>query len=609
VRGRAGRNVLMALWVLGIAGFAGLHAVHLRADFPNHSPWMFDWAKYTDEGWYGDAALRAHLFGNWYMAGDFNPAVAVPVWPLVEWVLFCITGVTVQAARALAVAVFFVNLALSYTLLRAGGAGLRGEERAARTGAQQGLKPGSRGAALLAVSLLVTSPFLYCFSRLAILEPLLMTWVLAALNVAVRLPNMRRKGMRRPVWGAVGVGALAVLAALTKTTAIFLLPALAWAVAASLWKTRRLAIACVATAGATFAAGYGLWVALIVRLHLLDDYRYYFFVNDYARPTEWYWPVVSLWWSMHGLLWADKVLAPLAGVMVLGAAGAWGYSALRRARTSGPSAAAVRNGGRPQLRMTEREEMAAGEVHWARKLLLDPVVGTSVLGIAGMVLFMTYQNHPQPRYFAPVAFFLVFIVAMGLEAGFDALGIEAPGIEVLPARARASGVWLRAAAGVAAGVTVLAMCANGAQTISYATHPEYTFVTAAANLTHYIDTHPNGKRLLVSISGDEITLLTHLPSLCDDFGTMDLPEKIGAYQPGWYAAWNDLDPGTLEDLHTHFSVEQVVAFPAFDDPERNELVLFKLHALPNGEVRDPYDSDKPDLTQPLPEDSIQVPME
>jgi len=77
------------------------------------------------------------------------------------WVLFFFTGVTVQAARALAVAFFFLNLFLSYKLFR---------ER------------GPRWVGLLAVTLLVTSPFLYCFSRLAILEPLLTALTLTALN-------------------------------------------------------------------------------------------------------------------------------------------------------------------------------------------------------------------------------------------------------------------------------------------------------------------------------------------------------------------------------------------------------------------------------------------
>ena len=173
-RAKALRRWGYAAWIAAIAGFALLHAWHLRADFPNGSPWLCDWAKFTDEGWYGNAAIRAHLFGNWYLAGDFNPAVAVPVWPFLEWLLFFFTGVTIEAARGLAVACFFVNLALSYLLLR---------------------RPGPRWIALLGVTLLVTSPFLYCFSRLAILEPLQTTLTLAALILAVRLPRLRR-----PVW-------------------------------------------------------------------------------------------------------------------------------------------------------------------------------------------------------------------------------------------------------------------------------------------------------------------------------------------------------------------------------------------------------------------------
>ena len=130
-----------------------------------------DWAKYTDEGWYGNAAVRAHLFGYWYVPGDFNPAPAVPIWPFLEWILFFFTGVSVTAARALAITFFFGNLLLSYHLLRS---------------------RGPKWMALLALTFMVTSPFLYCFSRLAILEPMLTTLMLAALNLTVRLSQMRR---------------------------------------------------------------------------------------------------------------------------------------------------------------------------------------------------------------------------------------------------------------------------------------------------------------------------------------------------------------------------------------------------------------------------------
>jgi hypothetical protein len=531
--------------------------------------------------------------------------VAVPVWPALEWVLFCFTGVTVEAARALAVAVFFVNLGLSYALLRAGrSAGSRFNAADQHPSAGTPVWP-----ALVGVSLLVTSPFLYCFSRLAILEPLLTALVLVALNVAVRLGQRRR-----PVLGAAAVGALAVLASLTKTTAIFLLPALAVAMAAALWRRRGLVLRCVAAAGGVFAGGYGLWLALVARLHLLADYKYYFFVNDYPRPPEWWWPLQSLWWSTHGVLWADRILAPLAGMVVVGAVVSWVFFPVPK--SEGPGAPARTRGAGLASALSQVPESGPGApshsaeaitfspvskarpgapIHsrgWARGFLLDPVVGASVLGIAGMILFMTYQNHPQPRYFAPVAFFVIFLLVRGVEA-----------LAARAAESDSGGGVFRGLTGVTLAVAATAMIANGARTLEYATHPEYTFVTAVRNLTAYIDAHPNGNRLLVSISGDEITLLTHLPSLCDDFGTMDLPDKIGAYKPGWYASWNDLDEGTLEDLHTHYSVEQVAEFPAFDHPDRNLLVLFKLHPLPQGEVRDEAEQN---LKQPMAEDRIEV---
>lgn len=519
-------------WLVAIAGFALLHALNLRADFPNHSPWMSDWAKYTDEGWYGNAAVRAHLFGHWYLKGDFNPAVALPVWPFIEWVLFFFTGVTIEAARGLAIAFFFANLGLSYLLLRA---------------------RGPRWMALLAVTLLVTSPFLYCFSRLAILEPLLTTLALAALNLAVRLELMRR-----PIAASATIGLLFTLMMLTKTTGVFLLPAIAWAMLMPLWnKQRAMALRCAMAAGAASALSFGLWIGLVAHAGLMTDYKYLFIVNRYPKPTVFYWPLLSLWWAFHGGLWVDRIVVPLAGLVVLGAL----IAIVRRAP-------------------------------WGREFLLDPAVGASLWAIAGYIFFMTYQNHPQPRYYAVVAFFCVFIAAKGAAALLGEAG-----------NLRRVGCGAVATAVVAAGI-------NSVWTIDYAAHPQYTFVTATARLTRYIDQHPNGKRLLLSISSDEITMMTHLPTICDDFGTQDLAGKLGVYQPGWFATWNDLDPGTLEDIHTHFSLEQVAGFRALDDPDRNALVLFKLHPLPNGEVREPEEqpADKP-LNQPLPEDKIDIDVE
>lgn len=526
------RSIYM-LWLVLIAAFAALHAVNLRADFPNHSPWIFDWAKFTDEGWWANAAVRAHLTGNWYLPGDFNPAPAVPVWPAIEWLIFCFTGVSIEAARGLAVAFFFANLVLSYLLLRA---------------------RGPRWMALAALTLLVTSPFLYGFSRLAILEPLLTALTLGSLNIAVRLPSLRR-----PLLASAAIGLLFALMMLTKTTAVFLAPALAWGMLLPFWEqrlipaTRTLALRCALAAAGAAAAAFGFWMALIAAQGLLPDYQYLLFVNKYPKPPEFYWPLVSLWWSFHGGLWVDPILIPLAGLVFLAAL----FLAARRSA-------------------------------WARSLLLDPVFGAAVLASAGYILFMTVQNHPQPRYFAVVAFFSFFVLAQGAAAFLNQ-----------PAPMRYVG-W------AVGGVAALALGINCAWTLEYVAHPEYTFVDAAQRLTAYIDSHPNGNRLLLSISGDQIRLVTHLPAICDDMGTQELVPKLAQYRPGWFATWNDIDPGTLEDLHHLYSLEQVAAFRAFDHPDRNLLVLFKLHPLPRATADD---SDPRQLQLPLPADKIDIPIQ
>ena len=523
------RRWALAAWVLLIAGFATAHAIHLQADFPNHSPWSFDYAKYTDEGWYGNAAVRAHLLGHWYLPGDFNPAPAVPLWAALEWILFSFTGVGIVPARALAILFFFLELMLAYSLLRT---------------------RGPRWTALLALTLAVTSPFLFSFSRLAILEPMLVALTLAALNLAVRLPRMHR-----PVAVSAAIGVLFALMLLTKTTAVFLAPAIAWAVIVPLWGDRRKALRCAISAVGAATAVFGGWLALIAHTGLWRDYRYFFFINTYDKPTEWYWPLLSLWWSFKGGLWADRMLIPMTGAVVVLLALAM--------RTS-----------------------------WSRKVWRDPVFGASTLALAGYILFMTLQNHPQARYYTVVALFSFIVLAIATEA-----------LLTVPTE-QAFVAWRLAGAAIL-GSSVIAAGFNAAWTLAYVTHPEYSFVTAARQLTGYIDQHPNGKRLLVSISGDEISMITHLATLCDDFGTEDLPEKLADYNPGWWATWNDIDPGTLEDLHIHYSLEQVASFRAFDDPDRNVLVLFKLHPLPGGKPRE----HGPALQVPLPGDKIDIPVE
>ena len=486
------KGVALGGAVAFVAALLGAHFLHPGADFPNFSPWM-DYAKYTDEGWYGSAAVAYFVRGNWYVPGDFNPAVALPVWPFLEWVLFHFTGVSLSAARLLAISIFAGNLALTYALVRS---------------------QAHRWVAVLAMVLVASNAFLFCFSRLAILEPPVVFMLLLAWLLALR-PQAGARWMR--VATLVVIGLLLCAMVLTKTTALFLFPSVLYLV----WFARRAETRSALQECGIVALSAGLpWLAyygFAVRPHYLQDFRYLFTVNVYTQPSSATGWLMAFWYALHGTFWIDRYLTLLAFAIVL-------LSAV-----------------------------------WLRELWRNPLFGASCIAAAGYIFFIGYHNNMQPRYYQVVAFPLAMVVALGFQALW-----------------RRRGVWRTATAAIASVVLAYAIFVNTHETFWFAFHPQYTFVEAARNLTRYIDEHPSRNRLLLSISGSNISLVTGLPAICDDFGTLDLPARIRRYQPGWYAAWNELDPGTLDDLHTQFDLEQVANFPAYDDEDRNNLILYRL---------------------------------
>jgi len=109
-------------------------------------------------------------------------------------------------------------------------------------------------------------------------------------------------------------------------------------------------------------------------------------------------------------------------------------------------------------------------------------------------------------------------------------------------------------------------------------------VNAAQRLTQYIDAHPTANGYWFRSAA---TRSRWLPT-CPPCATISEPQQIIS-RPAFQARFL---PARLvrhlerhgsrhaRDLHNHFSVEQAASFRAFDDPDRNLLVLFKLHPLP-----------------------------
>jgi hypothetical protein len=523
--------VLEASLLLASAIFFILHAFHLSADFPNHSPWM-DWAKYTDEGWYGDAAIRHFQRGHWYVPGDFNPAAALPVWPLLEAALFRFTGVSLTAARGLTVAIFGLILAASYLLLR----------RWHHLATPAGQAPQRNLAPAIAVLLLAVSPFCYVFTRMAILEPLLILLTLLALlaaSYATPAQEIEPISLRDRLHQALPIlslGLLLPLMVLTKTTAIFLLPSIAWILwARAGYRLRpflRLALPAAALAAITWTAYY----ALLIRPHFLDDYHYLFSANGYTGIT----PATAL--SVLGDtiadgLWIGNILYPLALLAI--------FSAFLL---------------RPRL-------------------LRNPLIPALLLWAAGYATFLAYHNNLQPRYYLVLAVpltLLIPVVFSTLWTRSQPSSVTSDPLSPLRRLATAS---------IVAVLAVLTLT-DARQTLHYVRTPDYTYTSAAAQIRNIVSADRTHNPLILSISGSDLSLMTGLPSICDDFGTMDLAVRVQAYHPGWYVAWNQVDDDKMDALAPIYHLQRVAAFPTMDDPERNLLILYRLDpAIPGTHPR------------------------
>jgi hypothetical protein len=266
--------------------------VHLLADFPYRSPWS-DMSKTTDEGWYGGGALHHFVFGHWYLPNAFNPAVAMPAWPVMLGGWFSIAGVGMLQARVLTVMLYGVSLVLVAVLLR--------ESRCAWL------------TCAAAVLLIAANPFCYVFDRMALLEPVSVFWWLLALWTA----GWAAGG---GWWRSVVAGFLMVTLVWTKTTSLVLLASILYFLFARARERRREWVGPVFLASATAVVLWCGYFFAWVRPRYLKDFRFVFAINA-DRAHLRILPEVT-WKLLVSGLWTNAVLFP-AGLLMVVVAAIW----------------------------------------------------------------------------------------------------------------------------------------------------------------------------------------------------------------------------------------------------------------------------------------------
>src|SRR5262249_20338928 len=97
-----------------LVGINGLRFVHLDADFPLGV--TTSRALYTDEGLYSFNAVRMSAGRSWYVPGELNAGINLPVAPILQVGAFRVSGHSLIVARSLVAASAILLIAVSVAL-------------------------------------------------------------------------------------------------------------------------------------------------------------------------------------------------------------------------------------------------------------------------------------------------------------------------------------------------------------------------------------------------------------------------------------------------------------------------------------------------------------
>jgi len=262
---------VLYVWALVTCAVLALRFVALRADFPLDKigkRFVRDGFLYTDEGWYTAGAVRWFRTGDWYMDGDLNLAVVMPVLNVMHAAMYSVFGVGIESARSVAVLCFIALCALTYLLVRRFEAPWVG---------------------IAAVWVMATNYFFFTHSRLAIGENPAMMFIVASALLATYA------GGRRVWWMSAIVGFVFLLGVLTKTPSIVFAPVIAMGLFIRNWpggwRLKPAMVGSAAIFSVIVLGGYLGWNALM-RVWYPLDVEYFRVINTGHRtemnPYRWF---------------------------------------------------------------------------------------------------------------------------------------------------------------------------------------------------------------------------------------------------------------------------------------------------------------------------------
>ena len=527
---KAPGRVLTGLVVLLLVALGLLRFAYLNADFPTGFPLGFGvkGMLYTDEGWWSRNAVAWVREGRWYIDDGYNPIVNLPVLPLLQAVWFKVFGISLTTARALTATATLGVSALVYVFAR--------REISPRW-------------AWLAPFLVVSNYAIFAFSRLALLEMPMLLLMLLSLWLA-------SLGRRSSTLTTIGSAAVLVVAALTKTTALFALPLLVF-VAFCQHKSRQTKIRHVLIWLLCFGLLYCAYHVFFVRVKP-ESYEYFSSYN------------------LSGKLIHRTFLSYIDGPA----------RAVRRSLQLFPVLFPCL-----LISMVFLVKQAA----YRKSFLFRISLFWSCLSMAAF----SVSNYAPPRYFVVLIVPIALVIPLALQSLFEgaalaegAAGGAVSGLYPVRRQLRLPRDRFlhnkRWQAWLLGGVFSVAIALSLARIGLYLRAPDFSFNAMAKAVSAQVAASPNASRVVMGPFADTVALAAPIEAINDDMGFRSLSYRFTELNPGYYLfvgpveeAGNiaDFDHEAPRVLPDYFTLELVDTFEVFQNRIYPESVsLYRLTA-------------------------------
>ncbi len=453
--------------------FAFLRYLNLGSDFPSDITQAG--VIYTDEGWYSNAATRQVVRGNWYLAGDFNPAVNLPVGQILYSILFSLAGQSsLVTARLVSASAFVVQTVLLFLFLK---------DRFDKI------------TAALAAVVMTTNYMAFAYSRLAVMEPVFTCLIMAAITVGASA----RTG--HPVRRTLLSSALLSAAILTKTSAVFAIPVVAYTSYRSSQKPRSgWSLAALSLASVLFTVG---GYSLFAQARYPADYAYFLAINLQHRS---YSSLVDFFVEVPHKLLAIQAFGK--GLVALTLVGLCTSLALSRPLRREPA---------------------------LHIMLLWP------LFLLSMLISVAYY---PPRYYFPL------IIPLAALCSISCMELTRR---------------LRETRFVALPLMLMAVITlSGARQICvYLASRSYSFLNMATGVHRVIEERKEdpGKTTILGNVADSVALEIDVRAINSLQGTRDLQWKLRQYQPGYFLMHSDEE--VLSEIQTACQTRELAHWDVF----------------------------------------------